>query len=96
MTVLEIPKGSVEFIVVTFNSLDDLTLGTVQVGLSPTPLVQPSSWLPAIWPTAGLNVAQSTSPVDTSTMALDHYQVWAKLTDSPEIIPRVYGNWRIV
>ena len=96
MAVLEIPKGSVEFIVVTFNSADDLTLGTVQVGLSPNPLVQPLTWLSALWPVNGVNVAQSTVPVDTSALALDHYQVWAKLTDSPEIIPRVYGNWRIV
>lgn len=92
----EIPRGSIEFFTVEFDSPDDLTLGTVQIGLSPVPLVQPGSYQNAVWVAGAGNVARTSVPIDTSTLLTGYYRVWAKLTDSPEIVPRPYGTVRIV
>jgi hypothetical protein len=92
----EIPQGSKEFLSVVFDSPDDLTLGTVALGLSSEPNVQPATWLPGEWPTSGVNEAQTTAVFDTATLEKGFYQVWAKITDSPEVIPRPYGTVRIV
>lgn len=92
----EIPQSSKEFLTVEFDSPDDLTLGTVKIGLSSTPLIPPVTWFSATWPTPGENVARTSAPVDFSTVAQGHYRVWAELVDSPEDVPRPYGTVRVI
>lgn len=92
----EIPQGSKEYLSVVFDSPDDLTSGTVVLGLSSDPSIQPASWLPAGWPTSGVNEAQSSDVFDFGTVDRGFYQVWARITDTPEIIPRPYGTVRVV
>jgi hypothetical protein len=92
----EIPQGSVEFLTIEFDSPDDLTLGSVQLGLSTVIGDPPNAWLTGTWPTPGENVARTSVPVDFATISLGTYRVWAKLTDSPEIPERPYGTVRVV
>lgn len=97
----EIPQGSIEFLAVILESPDDLTLGTVELGLSSDAVDQPTAWLPGTWPTPGPSAtgeyeARTVSTVNTGALAKGHYKVWAKLTDSPEILPRPYGIVRVV
>lgn len=92
----EIPQGSVEFLTIEFDSPDDLTLGTVQIGLSSVVGDPPTAWLAATWPVTGENTARTATPVDFSVIAVGTYRVWGKLTDSPEIMTRPYGTVRVV
>lgn len=92
----EIPQGSKEYLSVVFDSPDDLTLGTVALGLSSEPSTPPANWVSANWPTSGVNEAESDEAFDFSTVDVGFYQVWARITDSPEIIPRPYGTVRVV
>lgn len=92
----EIPQGSKEYMSVVLESDSDLTLATVELGLSDETNVQPASWLPGTWPDPGTNIARTVAPVDTANLALGFYKVWVRITDSPEILPRSYGTVRIV
>lgn len=92
----EVPRGSLEYVSVVLLSDDDLTTGGVQIGLSTVDGDLPTTWLPAGWPTPGVNEARTTDPVDTGTLAPGFYVVWARVVDSPEVLPRPYGMIRIV
>jgi hypothetical protein len=95
-TPFEIPKGTKEFLAVIIDSPDDLTSGVVEIGVSADVDSQPAVWLAATWPTLGTNVARTSAVWDTTSVALGHYQIWARVTDSPEILPRKYGTVRVV
>lgn len=92
----EIPKGSQLFLAVTIDSPDDLTSATVALGVSTDVDVQPSVWMPGVWPTPGQNLARTSSVWDTTSVTPGYYQIWARVTDSPEILPRTYGVVRVV
>jgi hypothetical protein len=92
----EIPHGSKEFITVVLDSPDDLTTSTVDIGLSTDETDQPSSWLAATWPDTGVNVARTSQVWDTTSVTPGFYAVWARVNDSPEILPRRYGVVRVV
>lgn len=92
----EIPQGSKEFVSVILTSDDDLTTATVEIGLTADEIEQPDEWLDAVWPTAGENIARTAQPWDTASETPGFYAVWAKVTDSPEVLPRRYGVVRVV
>lgn len=92
----EIPQGSKEFVSVVLLSDDDLTTATVDIGLIQDSTDMPENWLPGIWPTAAVNVARTASVWDTSLAEVGYWAVWARVTDSPEILPRRYGTVRVV
>jgi len=93
----EIPHGSKEFLTVVLDSTDDLTTSSVEIGVTVDPVGQPSSYMAAAWvPLPAKNTARTASIWDTTNVALGFYAIWAKVTDSPEIIPRRYGTVRVV
>lgn len=93
----EIPHGSKEFLVVVLDSDDDLTLASVEIGVTTDPVEQPATWITSAWePAPAANTARTTSVWDTTNVTPGYYAIWAKVTDSPEILPRRYGMVRVV
>lgn len=91
----EVSQGAQEFIVVQFDTEDDLTSATVEIGLSADPVAQPTAWLPAGWPTLHVNTARTSAVWNTTAVDPGYYKIWARVTDTPEIIPRAYGVLRV-
>jgi hypothetical protein len=97
----ELPRGTKEYVKVRVTADIDLSSGTVEIGIGP-PLDSPT-WQSAVWVGAPLSTPDGyehtirTSLVwDTTSVQTGYWEIWGRVTDTPEIIVRRAGMLRVV
>ena len=97
----ELPQGTQEYVKIRVTADVDLSAGTVEIGLGP-PLDAPA-WQPAVWvgspestPDGYEHTMRTASVWDTSGVDTGFWEVWGRVTSTPEIIMRRAGMLRVV
>lgn len=70
----------------------DMTSATAQIGLSSDRATPPTTWeAPDATSRPTVSTIRVSKLIDTD-VAIGTYWLWIKVTDSPEVLPRVAGN----
>lgn len=89
-----IPRPSLEFVHVQMTADVDLESGSAFMGFALPGAPAPAAWNSAGWVVGAVN--KIAYLLDSTSLAVGHWNVWVRVTDSPEDIIRLAGTVRVI